>query len=101
MHASLEFAFEFPKQFRDWHDTSNSVVILTVKNEEELKKQYNKFVSLGRCVSKFSEPDIGNELTSICIEPHECNKKLLSWLPLAGKVKNESRIAGENIRLKA
>lgn len=101
MHASLEFAYEFPKQFKEWHEKSNSVVILATRNEEELKKQYEKFASMGRCVSRFLEPDIGNEWTSICIEPHEDNKKLLSCLPLAGKVKNESGITRENIRLEA
>ena len=96
MHASLEFAYEFPEHFKRWHESSNSIVVLAVKDEAALKEQYTRFVAAGRCVSKFLEPDIGNEVTSICIEPHEDNKKMLSCFPLAGKVKNESGITREN-----
>lgn len=101
MHASLEFAYEFPEQFRRWHSESNSIIVLAVKDETSLRGLYDKLKSLGRCVSRFEEPDIGNEWTSICIEPHEDNKKLLSCLPLAGKVKNETRTAREDIRSEA
>lgn len=84
MHAALEFAIEHRELFEHWHQ-SNYIVVLNVKDEQALKEQYDKFVSLGRRVSLFQEPDIGNEWTSICIEPHEDNRKLLSCLPLAGR----------------
>jgi len=85
MHASLNFAFEFPNEFKEWHRTSNSIVVLAAKDEPELKSLYSKLVSLGSSTSFFEEPDIGNEWTSICVEPHPDNKRLLRSYPLAGK----------------
>lgn len=85
MHAALNFSFEYPNEFKNWHLTSNSVVVLAAKNEVELKILHSKLVDLGRNVSFFEEPDIGNEWTSICVEPHPDNKRLLRSYPLAGK----------------
>jgi hypothetical protein len=101
MHAALDFAFEHRSIFENWHLKSNSVVILAAKDEEELRAIYEEFISLGRYVSYFEEPDIGDRWTSICIEPHEDNKKLLSWLPLAGKVKDAPGITRKDIRSEA
>ena len=100
MHASLEFAYDCPEQFKKWHETSNSIIVLACANEEELKKIFWDFMSRGRHASFFVEPDIKDQWTSICIEPHEDNKRLLSSLPLAGRIKNESRVTREDIRLK-
>ena len=86
MHAALDFALEYPEHFKRWHE-SNYIVVLTVKDESSLLELSNKFKGLGRAVTSFRESDMDDELTSICIEPHEGNKKLLSCLPLAGKIK--------------
>lgn len=86
MHAALEFAYQHPSLFREWHEKSNYVCILAAKDEEHLT-QLSKQLSTIRVVSEFREPDVGNQLTSLCIEPHEGNRKLLSCLPLAGRIK--------------
>lgn len=85
MHAALAFAFDHKKEFSDWHLSSNYIVVLAAKDEGALKSLSHKLQALNRKFSVFREPDLENEWTSICIEPHDENKKLLSSLPLAGK----------------
>ena len=46
-----------------------SVIYVVVKDERKLKSVYNQLLDQGVKVSSFQEPDIGNEMTSICTEP--------------------------------
>jgi hypothetical protein len=42
------------------------VVALSIDNEEKLKQLYDKLVWRGADVTQFREPDIDDQLTSIC-----------------------------------
>ena len=64
-HSIADFAFEFPNTFSKWKGESNSIICLSVKNEYELIKLYDKFKELTDSVI-FFEPDI-NEMTSLCL----------------------------------
>jgi hypothetical protein len=46
--------------------TSNSIICLSVNNETELDNIFNKLSKL-TSVTKFYEPDLNDELTSICL----------------------------------
>lgn len=83
-HSVADFAVEFPSDFKEWKETSNSIIALGVKNESELDSLYEKLSKLTN-VTKFYEPDINDELTSICLVGDSKIRKKLSYLPLLGK----------------
>lgn len=90
MHAALDLCFKFPNELKDWNINSNSIIVLAAKNEEELYNFGKELERKNIPHSKFFEPDVGYELTSIAIVPDDNIKKLCSRFPLAGKknVKN-------------
>lgn len=84
-HAIAEFAHEYPKEFKKWKKETNSIICLSIKNEEELLKLYEK-LSKKTPSSSFYEPDI-NAFTSVCIYGTPEIRKTLSHLPLILKNK--------------
>ena len=83
-HSVADFANEFPQSFNEWKTTSNSIICLQVNNETELDTLYNKLSKL-TSVTKFYEPDLNDELTSICLYANKDIRKKVSYLPLLGK----------------
>lgn len=83
-HSIADFAHEFPQQFKEWKTTSNSIICLQVNNEKELNDLYLK-LSKFTSVTKFYEPDLNDELTSICLYADKDVRKKVSYLPLLGK----------------
>lgn len=84
-HSIADFAFEHEEVFKDWKLNSNSIICLSVKNEFELLKIYQKFKKLTPSVI-FYEPDIGEE-TSVCLYGTPDIRKKLRHLPLLLKNK--------------
>ena len=84
-HSIADFAAEFPQQFKEWKEESNSIICLSVKNEEELLRLYDKFEEKTPAV-KFFEPDV-DEFTSICLYGTKNVRRSLSHLPLCLKNK--------------
>jgi chaperonin GroEL (HSP60 family) len=82
-HSVAEFAHQFPNQFQDWKTTSNYVVSLSTDNEEKLKRLYYKLLDNGAHVVAFTEPDIGDQLTSICYYGTPELRKITNKLNLA------------------
>lgn len=82
-HVMTEFCLEHPEITKTWHDTSNTVVLLSVTNEQELMKLKNKAHKLDIICSSFREPDLDDQLTAIVLEPTENSKMLCKNLPLA------------------
>ena len=70
---------------REWIEKSEYVVSLSVSNEEQLQHLYDKLLSNGATVMAFREPDIQNQLTSICYYGTPEMRKLTSNLELALK----------------
>ncbi len=85
MHASHAFCFEHFEVFKKWHELSDYLAVLSVKNEYELMFVLEKARSLGIKCSLFKEPDIGDQVTAIALEPCAMAKKLCSSIPLALK----------------
>jgi hypothetical protein len=77
----------YPAESHKWHKDSNYLCQLSVENELELEILANKAEKEGLKVIRFYEPDIGNQLTAICLEPSEKVKYLTSSLPLMLKTK--------------
>jgi len=57
------------------------MVSLGAKNETHLKDLITKAEERDIKMSVFYEPDIGNEITSITLEPCETSRKMTSSLP--------------------
>ncbi len=84
-HSIAEFAHQYPDQFHDWIQNSNYLVSLSTDDEESLKELYNKLMHNGAHVVAFIEPDIGDQLTSICYFGTPEMRKLTEKLDLALK----------------
>ena len=77
-HALRLFGEEHPEIARHWYENSSNLVLLGVPDEKALESLCEK--SAGFAYSKFHEPDLGDSLTAIGLEPGA--GKLLGNLPL-------------------
>ena len=84
-HAAIEFQHEHPEIAKVWNTNSKYLVFLSVENEEALQRLLEKIQIQDIKYSMFFEPDIGNQLTAVCLEPGQVCEKLVSNLPLALK----------------
>ena len=84
-HASIEFQHEHPEIAKEWNTNSKYLIFLSVENEKELQRLLQKIQIRDLKYSVFLEPDIGNQMTAICLEPNEETRKITSNLPLALK----------------
>ena len=80
-HAIVAFQSSYSAKFDEWKKESNNLVVLAVENKEELAKLAYGLTLKEIKVAMFREPDLGDELTAICVEPE--GQKYLSCLPLA------------------
>lgn len=83
VHAMREFVEEYPEIERVWYKNSNTIVILSVDTVDDLYYLVDKASELDIKFSRFFEPDLGNELTAIVLEPSENSKMLCRGLKLA------------------
>jgi len=81
-HALIELFIKYPKQIKEWHKNSNTLVYLSVANEDELYKMARLLEVKGIKFEEFKEPDFNNALTAIalvaCNEATEFVKDLQS-----------------------
>lgn len=80
-HALRAFVEEHPAVDREWFTTSNTLVCLEAKTQDELHALVSKARSQGIPVSEFVEPDLDDALTAVAIGPS--GKQLVRRLPLA------------------
>lgn len=81
-HAAIEFQHEHRDLATQWNKESNYLVFLSVPDEPSLLKLLKKAQMRDLKISTFKEPDIGNQVTAIALEPCERSRKLCSNLPL-------------------
>jgi len=91
-HAVADFIFKYPQVAKEWHDTSNYLVILSVPTESELSKASQTLTDANLLFSPFHEPDIDNELTAIAIEPSDKARKFCSRFGLALRKYNNGKM---------
>jgi hypothetical protein len=82
-HALAEFQAKYPGTFKRWQKFQKNLVILAAQNESDLLALLDKAEAMRIRVVSFREPDIGNEMTAIALEPCEETYKITSSLPLA------------------
>lgn len=91
-HASLDFACEYPDEYKDWHTKSNSIITLSTRTERDLWTFCDLLTKKGQRFTKFREPDCGYAITAIAIVPGPDVKKICSGIPLAGKYNNPKAV---------
>lgn len=85
MHALRQFTAEHPEIDQLWFNNSNYLGLLSVSSELELQELMERARNQQINVSCFREPDIGDQITAIAIEPGPKSKKLCANLKLALK----------------
>lgn len=84
-HAIADFAHDHPDQFRQWKQESNSIITLSIKDEQSLIELYERLKKYTPYITSFREPDIQDQMTAICVYGTPEIRKMLSNLPLALK----------------
>ena len=82
-HSIVEFSKKFNNLYNDWHNNSNYLIVLEINDEERLQRLFYKLQDNGANVVAFYEPDIDNQLTSICYYGTPEMRKLTQNLDLA------------------
>lgn len=80
-HALTEFTFEHPEAAESWHRASNTLAFLVAPDEAALQTLLDRAFDRGLRASAFREPDLGDALTAVAIEPE--GSRLVRSLPLA------------------
>lgn len=83
VHAALAFAHEHPELVREWHEHSNNIAALQVRDEPALLDFLAKAGERGIPCSAFREPDFGDAATALAMGAGA--EKIASQLPLALK----------------
>lgn len=85
VHVICELAHRWTYSFLEWKLTSNTIVFLSVNNEDELKKMIFEAHKKDIQVECFYEPDLDNALTAIALVPDDNPdiSELCKDLPLA------------------
>lgn len=65
-HATADFAYEHPEMFKEWKESTNTIITLQIENEDSLVKLYDELYERGSVLTLFREPDIQNQATSLC-----------------------------------
>lgn len=82
-NAISQYSLEHENKFKQWNN--NYIISLSIENEQKLGNLLLNLEKKGVQVSSFYEPDLNNELTSICFLENDITRKLTSSLPLSFK----------------
>lgn len=88
-HAAINFTFEHPSRAGPWFRDSNYLILLELKNENQLKLLIRNCEKHKLVYTVFREPDIGNQITAVAIAPSEETEKLVCKIPLLFKRKTK------------
>jgi len=82
-HTMTEFMIQHPKMAHQWYAQSNTLVLLAAENEHELQCILDRAFDLGVCTAMFREPDFGNSITGIALQPNSKNHRICKGLSMA------------------
>lgn len=80
IHGFRAFVGDYPHIEQYWHQEYNNIVVL---EDTDIPSLAEKLEKMGFRVSRFTEPNLDDAMTSICVEP--AAERHLSSLPLAGR----------------
>lgn len=89
VHGAFAFAHEHVFKWRTWFLSSNNLVLLAVPDEAGLLELARRIGEAGFATSVFREPDFGDSVTSVAVEPDAW--KLVSSLPCALRPKKNTK----------
>jgi hypothetical protein len=78
-----QYIVTYPESAKSWHAQSNTLVLLTVENEQGLQRIIDRAFDLNVRTAAFREPDLDNAITAIALEPSDKNQRICRNLPLA------------------
>lgn len=81
IHAALQFAHDHDLVFRDWVRLSNYLIIKEAPDENALRAVVESARLRGHKHAVFTEPDLGDSLTAVAVEP--AGRRLFRRFPLA------------------
>ena len=87
VHAAFHFFADWPTLARSWLIESNFLVIVAVPDEDALASLAGLAVEEGLARTIVREPDLGNAITAVALEPGSTARRLCAELPLALKCK--------------
>jgi peptidyl-tRNA hydrolase len=82
-HAARQFAADHAELERAWFERSNTLALLAVPDEPALEDLVVQAEQQGLRCARFREPDLGDALTAVAIEPGDVARRLCRRLPLA------------------
>ena len=88
-HAMADFGIQYPKEFHQWHSTSNYLACLSARDEQSLQALASKLLSENIKHVTFRESDLNDQITAIAIEPSDMTRRICSSFPLALKELNQ------------
>lgn len=80
-HSIAQFHLDHPDLASKWNN--NYLISLSVNSEKKLESVLNKLLGMGIPISYFCEPDINDELTSICFLESDKTNKVTNKLRLS------------------
>ena len=83
VHGMRQFIADHPTADERWFRESNTVAVLSVRDESHLTEILGKAERFGVRFSVFREPDFGDAATVGVLEPGKLSRKITSSLPLA------------------
>jgi hypothetical protein len=90
-HALVDFLIRFPHEASEWHKSSNYIAALQTRDENHLMRVAADLMKKRVKHVVVREPDIGDQITAIAVEPGEITRKVCSRLPLALKGVGEGK----------
>ena len=82
-HAIAQYCLEHPEHLKKWNN--NYLICLSTDNQQSLEKLFEKLMTYDIPMSRFTEPDLDNQLTSIAFQHNSESRKYTTSLPLAFK----------------
>jgi hypothetical protein len=68
---------------------NNYLISLSTDSEQSIKIILSKILETDTSVSWFIEPDLGNQITSLCFIENDKTRKITKYLPLSLKNSNK------------
>lgn len=82
IHAKDDFTHEHPAEEKRWRDTSNTIIVLS-GTSDQIYSVISKALTHDVKYSRFKEPDLGDQVTAVALEPGEKTVEIVRGLPLA------------------
>jgi hypothetical protein len=84
-HVVADYMIAHPNAAKNWHDISNSIIVLEAPDARALSELQDNARDKGLTVTEFREPDLADEITALAFSPSDETKRFLSNLRLAGR----------------